>query len=213
MPIWTKELDNTIDEQKRQIASLQSSANGKREIAGEPVQQEITDDSKDTQIARLTKENQDLTQLVASISLDKLFSKDDLYPITFRNVHVGDSIDLVTSKYDKASIGSDNKLWDMVDVKDKLFGTISYYKIHCNPSKKDIRVSHILFIPNHDADIQIVINKLTEIFGSKALKSTTDPEDGSKHLITPIVNGMYGEVDLSTSGYVIWPGDQSKLCK
>jgi len=204
LPTWTKELDNTVVEQQHQISTLH---------------EEIAD--KDSQIAKLGKStdikttepisaNSNSLEANQDITVSKIISKSDLYPTSYGQVRVGDSIATIESRYDKNVITQNIDPWVSVKLDDPLFSDVTYYKIYC--SYKDIRIDHILFAYKNLRARDAISNKVTKVFGSKSLLAASDASIGPMHLKTPVVARVYATLEEDT-GYVIWPMDGWNLCQ
>ena len=113
IPVWDKEKDNHIAELKTESTKLK---NELHDVRG--------------QLDRMESENLKLRRDLDRLSSDSMFSLDDVYPKGFREVRIGDRMDLVFKVYgSKPAINvEDEGSWISVTFKDPHpFSSITYY--------------------------------------------------------------------------------------
>lgn len=204
LPTWTKELENTVVDQKQQISEF------REQIADKDSQIARLEKSADVQTTEPVSANSNSLEANQDITVSSIFSKTDLYPTSYAQVRIGDSIAAIESRYDKNAITQNIDPWVSVKLDDPLFSDVTYYKIYC--TYRDIRIDHILFAYKNSRARDAITNKIIKIFGSKSLLAASDATIGSMRLKTPVVARVYAELEEDV-GYVIWPMDGSDLCQ
>lgn len=199
-PIWDKELNNNIADLNNTITQIRQQDGVLKD----------TDISKDKQIVALQKLNTTYYQELVELHNDKMFSATDIYPMGFRKVRIGDQFALVNETYPASGIFDlDNKIWSSRQIKDSIFDRIVYYAMHCG-DYKHIKVDHILYALKKSDDQKILVDKFGELFGIKSLKAHKDEDTGKTFYTTPVVSGVYGEID--DIGLVIWVKHGTSSC-
>lgn len=193
LPMWTKELENTVSSQSQSIAALTNQVNG------------LTASNQD-----LENKNLKLGEEVKSDRNKDMFDVNDIYPLGFRSVKIGESISVVKSVYPNFPAQNENKLWISVPLENSIFNQVTFYKIACNPPK-DIRIDHIFFILQDSHDAGVLKDRVIGTYGDKFLHAEVDQETSEHYLETSNVHGA--KARLFTDGLVLIPTDSDTVCK
>jgi hypothetical protein len=160
MPIWDRIKDN-------EIATLRE----------EPKQLKARLDGITRQLDQVEAENQKLRVDLDKLRPGDLFSLDDYYPLGFREVRIGDRIDLVSKVYASDAAIKDENGWIAVSLnKPQLFRELVYYY---DDSAAVKTVTSMLFHLNANS-FSTIREQLLQKYGAKAVHE--DRKHGSPTL-------------------------------
>jgi len=180
LPYHVKELESQVTELKKTISTY---PDAKKLLA-----------EKDLEIKRLATEVGSLRQKTIELSGDNVFSIDDPYPKSFRDVRIGDPFSKVEQFYAGRTQKYEDNDYDTANISDFFFSSVTFYPEPSNPKG---RVNSILYIVNYLEDKRKNVGRelLTNIDGiNQMLEEEKKPfvKALEKQLI-----GRYGEGTIS----------------